>query len=367
MLFLLWGILILLGIIFPKSKVVSVLIISFMIIAIGFRTQGPDYVGYQNEFKYSVFQTMNTVYYKGYVLLEQYAGTLGITFEKFVIIVGSISILLLYFSINKIVENVNIVMSFFMIYPFSHEAIQMRTFLGDTVLLFSFLGLIKILPEFSDEDVGVKKAKIYRFLLFYFGAILACSFHFVETLYVLFISLLLFFSKKFGRVYIFSRTIFIFLLIETEILPRLVEPLNGRIAFWLSGKTGVGIIFPIFITLMIWYAMQVFGKYCIELAKKDRNEVVVYQELLRFSDYIILIIPLFCYDITFNRLWRLFLIVLYIFVARIMTKKIKKKILFEILFLLSIIFIVVCIYENIFTIMYGFFEKNAIFKDWSLL
>lgn len=367
MLFFLWGLLILLGILFPKSKCISVTIIGFMIIAIGFRTQGADYIVYQNEFKWSSIQVFSDVHYVGYLVLEQLAHKYGLIFEQFRLVIATGSIFLMYFGIRKITINVNMVLALFLIYPFSHEAIQTRTFLANSLLIFALSLILKEPSSVRGGKVAFWGKKIPRYILFYIIAVISCTMHFEAAIYVLFLSLMLFLPQKYGKVYVIIGTICAFLLIETGILPGIVSKFNNRIGFWISGKTGIGIVIPIFITMVIWLTMQMAGKYCVLKMREKEVELATYKKLLRFSDFIFLLIPLFCYDITFNRLWRLFLVFLYIMIARIMPYKMNQNRRLWILLLLIVLFISICAYEGVFTLLYGFFENNEILLGMSVI
>lgn len=366
MLFLIWGLLIVIGILFPKSKIVSVMMVGFMIIAIGFRTQGADYNVYHNEFKWAEYQVFSDVHYAGYLVLEQYAYKFGIQFSQFLLIIGSVSCLLLYIGIKRLTPYVNTVLSLFFIYPFSHEAVQTRTFLANSVLVAALPLILKEPEELNDKKIKLLMLKTIRIVLFYLIAAVACTFHFEAIFYVFILTLMLYLPSKYGKFYIIVGVISAFFLIETGLLAKILQPFNSRIAFWLSGNTGIGILIPIFVTLLIWYAMQFTGKLCVYKCKINSSEQIFYRKLLRISDFIILLIPLFCYDITFNRLWRLFLIILYIMIAKTFKYRISQNTRLLIIFLGFSIFIFILTYEKVFVILYGLFENNSIFGNMSV-
>lgn len=362
MLFLLWGILILCGLLFPKSKLVSMMMILFMIIAIGCRTQGADYIVYQNEYTWSKYQIFSDVHYVGYLVLEQLAHQQGIMFKDFLLIVSALSCLLLYFGLSRFTPYVNSVLALYLIYPFSHEAIQTRTFLANSVLIAILPLILKDENENEKHNLGKKwLSKKIRTILFFVIAMLACSFHFEVVIYVALLTLMLFLPKKYGKSFIVTGTAIVFGLIEVGILPKIVERFNSRIAYWLSGKTGFGIVIPIFITLVIWYAMQITGTVCVRNCLSGSAEQKFYDKILRFSDFIFFLIPLFCYDITFNRLWRVFLLLLYIMVAKAFPSKMSNNTRLWIVFLVIVLFVSTCAYEGVFVILQGMFENNAVF------
>lgn len=364
MLFLIWIILIICGFLLPKSKVVSVMMLAFMITVIGFRTQGADYNVYVNEYKFSEYQTSKDVHYVGYLILEQWAHQHNILFNQFLLLVGSISCLMLYFGLSRLTPYVNTVLALFFVYPFSHEAVQTRTFLANSLLIAAMPLILKD----ENENLRIKwLSKRIRIILFFVIAALACTFHFEAVIYVAFLTLMLFLPEKYGRSFIVTGTVIVFCLIEVGILPKIVEPFNSRIAYWLSGRTGLGIVIPIFITLVIWFAMQKTGKICVRNCTDDSAEQKFYEKILRFSDFIFFLIPLFCYDITFNRLWRLFLLLFYIMVAKAFPRKMSTDSRMWIILLIAVLFVSVCIYEGVFGLLQGVFENNAVFGSLSVL
>lgn len=366
MLFLIWGILIVFGLLFPKSRIISVMMVGFMILVTGFRTQGADYIIYQNEFAWAEYQVFSDVHYIGYLVLEQLAHQHSILFEQFMFLVGSASCLLLYWGIRQLTPYVNAVLALFFVYPFSHESVQTRTFLANAVLIAALPLILKEDDEKVAMTINWKGKRVARIITFYLISIVACSFHFEAVIYVVLLSLMLFLPEKYGRSFIVTSTVIAFVLIEIGIFPRLVERFNGRIAYWLSSRTGLGIVIPIFISLVIWYAMQIAGKVCVYNSMGNSSEQKFYKSLLRFSDFIFLLIPFFCYDITFNRLWRIFLLLLYMMVAKTFTIKISKNSRLWIVFLIIVLFASVCIYEGVFKILLGVFENNAIMGNWAV-
>lgn len=364
MLFLIWGILIVCGLLFPKSKAVSVMMVAFMVIVIGFRTQGADYYVYLNEYTWSEYQTVADVHYVGYLILEQWAHQQNILFNQLLLLVGSASCFLLYFGLSHLTPYVNTALALFFVYPFSHEAVQTRTFLANSVLIAA---MPLILKDGSENPRTKWLSKWIRTILFFAIAALSCTFHFEAAIYAVLLALMLFLPPKYGRSFIIISTVIAFGLIEGGILPKIVERFNSRIAYWLSGKTELGIVIPIFITLVIWYAMQVTGKICVCNCPNGSTEQRLYERILRFSDFIFFLIPLFCYDITFNRLWRLFLLLFYIMVAKAFPRKMSKNSRLWIILLITVLFVSVCIYEGVFVLLQGVFENNAVFGSLAVI
>lgn len=375
MLIIIWAGLILAGILRPKSKIITFLMIAFMIVTIGYSTQGSDFIIYKNEYTWAAYQTSADVHYVGYLVIEQWGHQAGLTFEQFRLIVAVVSCLLLYFGIKPMTENINFVYSFYLIYPFGHEAIQVRTFLANAIFIFLFTFALNAL-----KDKGVKR--ILKLILFYGVALIGCTMHFQAVFYLAAFTALLFLPKKYTVEQVFFLSFVVFLLIQTNILSGIIGAMNSRASYWLSSKTGLGIVIPIALTLFIWwltqYSSKTFVKYTVNMGLlektsnssecvktlMDRKELV--DSFTKFSDYILLIIPLFCYDITFNRLWRLFLVILYVIISYVAYYKVNSKVKDQIFVLLIGLLIFTVVYENEFSLLFNLMDNNAVFGKWSV-
>lgn len=352
MIFIVWLFLILIGIICRKSKIVSGMMIIFLIIAAGLCTQGVDYQIYVNEYKWAPVQLITDIHYPGYYYLELLANKWNLSYEQFRVIVNVLAIILYYLGIRKLTNNVNLVYALFLIYPFAHEATQTRSFLADSIIVFAIPFLLR-----EKEN---RKEKIKDYSIFFLLSILAMSMHFMVSIYVAFAVLFIVLQKKNNIIKIFLGIGITYFLIVLNILPKMVEPLNSRIAYWLSSKTGLGVVFPIAITLAIWG----LSKYIIQIMQLHRVERVGNINLSaieKFSDFMLFLIPLFAYDITFNRLWRLFLILMYACLVRVLfLKDISKNMRCSIAIITSVLLISIFIYENEWIILKQLLDNNSV-------
>ena len=108
MLIIIWILLIACGILFPRSKILSWFMLSFMIVSIGCRTQGADYISYSLEFQWAATQKLTDVSYPGFVLAAKIAHQYGLSFESFVFTVATFSCVLFYIGIKRLTSNENL-------------------------------------------------------------------------------------------------------------------------------------------------------------------------------------------------------------------------------------------------------------------
>ena len=230
MLIIIWILLIACGILFPRSKILLWFMLSFMIVSIGCRTQGADYISYSLEFQWAATQKLTDVSYPGFVLVAKIAHQYGLSFESFVFTVATFSCVLFYIGIKRLTSNENLLMALFFIYPFSHELIQMRTFLADSII-------ISILPGILNCTHQLKDKIIKTVILVLIGSI-ATSFHFEVIFSILFLIITLWVPQKIEKKCVPLVTIILFMLAICNVFPKLFGRTNPMAAQWLSARTG---------------------------------------------------------------------------------------------------------------------------------
>ncbi|MCE5342987.1 MAG: EpsG family protein [Eubacteriales bacterium] len=163
MAYLLWVVLLLLGMFFKKSKIITIIIVLYIWAIISFNTASPDYLN--NQYMYENIQlSVYKVYEPGYVALMKICGSLGIDFVGFRCVVAAIFIIISLLAIVQLTDNINIALVILMIYPCLTFASGLRTAIAYGIGLFSFSMLLK------DDRHGVLKFSI--------GILIASLFHY---------------------------------------------------------------------------------------------------------------------------------------------------------------------------------------------
>jgi hypothetical protein len=161
--YLIWIALLLLGILFKKSKVVTVLLILYAWVIISFNTESPDYLN--NQYMYqNITLYVYKVYEPGYVVLIKLCNSLGLDFVGFRCVVAALFIIFTFVAIVRLTDNTNIALAILIIYPCLAFASSLRTAIAFGIGLFSFSMLLK------DERHGVIK--------FIIGILMASMFHY---------------------------------------------------------------------------------------------------------------------------------------------------------------------------------------------
>mgnify|MGYP004531558479 CR=1 FL=1 len=362
MLLILWGVLIVLGLLFRKSRVLTAITMGFIITAVGFRTQGADYIAYSLEYEWSLYQKPTEVQYAGYLLIEKLAHHLGFSFQNYVLAVAIISGVLFYVGLRQLTPNVNFALSIFLVYPFGHEMIQMRTFMADAVM-------ISILPVILRSDKTNLKSKLGKTAAVLIVGLIASSIHFEAIFCMIFLTASIWINSGTSRKVLPAITVVMLGLAIGNVFPLLLNRFNARIAYWLSSKASIGMIVPILITLYIWWMENIASKKAIALSH-DLKSKIFYKNCCVFGQYIVLMVPFFIYDMTFNRVWRVFLVLMYAVISRTVTKETHKEVkgIRNTQFVLLVVLVAVLfIYENEFSIVNNAFANNALFTRYSII
>lgn len=348
--------LIILGVIFPKSKLLFFLIGIYLICVIGLRTKGFDYFFYQIE-----YLTAPSIYYKnadfpGWNLLMNLFIKNGIVFNRFIFIVALLSVCFLltalYLIGSELGGYITFALSIFLIYPFGHEAVQTRTFLADGLILIALIFLLRV--------KGGTKQRIFDYSIYFVLIFISLMIH-TLAVYFLFIGLIYILLSHFKYEFqiVIGSAIVLFLLINTGLLSNIVVTFlnTNKLDHWVSNNNlSLGKLIPIIIILIIWYItrkeLETFKRNYIDL---NLNTLYLIN-VQRFMDTLFLLVPLMSYDITFNRLWRIYLYIFYLLTGEYIYG-LGKKISYERLFvggLFVVVLIFIVIYENEISVIGSF-------------
>ncbi|WP_259693405.1 EpsG family protein [Lactobacillus helveticus] len=325
----------------------------FIFFLIGLRVHDPDHYFYQVE-----YLSAPSIYYKfadfpGWNLWMNFFINKGYVFSQFILIMAAICVVLMLVGVyetgKKLDGYISFALAIFLIYPLGHEATQMRTFFADA-LIFS------VLP-FLLEDVKDLKRKILNYSI-YFGIVyIAITIHTLSYFFILVgIVFILLKTFKYEFQIIITSSIIVGILINSNVLSDIITRFlnTGKQTHWMdNGMFSFGKLLPILITIIIWWIAHIEIKELCNTSQIISTEKRHLLTLQKFMNTIFLILPLLNYDITFNRLWRIYLMLLYLitgmYAYRNHKEKNKKKIYILCLFFITVF--VIFIYENEMSIL----------------
>ncbi|WP_288489219.1 EpsG family protein [uncultured Limosilactobacillus sp.] len=341
MIYVILCLLIILGIVFPKSKYVLIFDVLVISLIIGLRPfTATDYTNYWVEYNTAPLIQASRADFPGYNILMRFCQYLGLSFNQFIFVIAFLSVILMVTGMLRFSRYVPFALSVFLIYPFAHEAAQMRTFLADSIV---WCALPMLLIDHQNKIKNIQSKSIF-FILTYIATTIhtLCWFYFiVAILYLLFRN-----SKKY-LIVIFIIAGLMFILVHTSLLNVALTSVSSsdKLDHWTEGSTGLGMIIYAVISLLIFIMIRYSTNSVMTLEGKITEQLN--QNIQKFSASILLVIPFLTLDITFNRLWRVFLGILYLVSAEYIYRNDKisaKKILYIIV--LTIIIITMFLLEN---------------------
>lgn len=340
------------GLFFPKSKILFILQGLYLFLVIGFRTHDLDHYVYQVEYNTAPLVYYKTADFPGWNLWMNFWYGKGIVFNQFLLIMSAVCVVSLLTGIYAVGSNlggyISFTVSMFLIYPLGHEATQMRTFFADALILV-------VLP-FLLSDEGNTKKKWLGYAMYFVVVYIATSIHTLAYFFLL-VGIIFIYLKSFR--YEFQSIVIISFIMSVLANSYLLSSFIGKFlntekqSHWLTNSGfSAGKMIPIIITIFIWLIAYLEIN---ELRENCDNLNINKQYLIntqRFMNTIFLLIPLLSYDITFNRLWRVYLLLEYLitglYLYGLKDKNSYKKVLVSGLFFFIVI-IIYC-YENEITI-----------------
>lgn len=335
---------IVIGLVFRKSRVVSIYILSSLYILAVYKYNCADLENYRLEYNFiqeGIFTEENARYI-GFFMIQSIAVWFKLDFLQFLQLFYLICFVVLYVAVRKMTAYVNVVFALFTIFPFGIEVIQMKTFMADCFVL---LGLSFL---FAEETKIRKKSKYANFILFIIFLLIAICIHF-SAVYFMIVGTIFILSdkRKYKRVITFG-SIVGFIMTCFDVFPALLKRVSAivpgfdfnYIIRWMSGRMHWGIILIILATLMIIFTSQlIFAALCKNFFVQ--GSYYKYQIITDFICSVFILLPLIMYDMTFDRLFRVFIILIFILAAEVPTKvRTMKKVYANtgILFMLAVMY-----------------------------
>ena len=298
--------LIALGLFFPKNKLVIVIDVVVLGLMVGLRTNSMDYYNYLLEYNTAQIIPPSLADFPGYNIIMRWSQYVGLDFTQFVLLMAFISFTLLSIGMMVLSQYAPFAISFFIIYPFGHEAIQMRTFLADAMVICA---LPLLLIDHQNKTNNFLSKSTFFIIIF-----LASKIHTLCWFYLAIAVIYLLLRKQKRYIsFIVIATIVLIFLIRLNLLSRIMLTVSSsdKLNHWIQGSSGLGMIAYVVLTIVMYLLLRYAVKQVIkESTNRSFNQVRI--NILNYSTCSLLIIPLLTYDVTFNRLWRIFLILLYL-------------------------------------------------------
>lgn len=158
--------LIIVSLIYPKSKKVAILNLFFMWIIISFNYYNADYNNY-----IKIYNNPSIIADLGFGLMCRIFQSIGFSYNTMLGVISAICLSLLYRVFHRMSDKVALVTALYFIFPFFADAIQIRNFIAMSIVLFS----LKYLDENNSR---------LHIVLYYICIFIAISFHVLAIVYL---------------------------------------------------------------------------------------------------------------------------------------------------------------------------------------
>lgn len=349
---------------FSKSKLQTLIMLSFMVIIFGLNNHHLGHSNYHNmDFNnyYTLYLSNNGSISArnveiGFKFLMFISNKIGLSFNAFRIGIALMGYIMIFNTIKKYSSNPNLVFSIYLIYPFINDVIQIRNFLAASIVVFSFRYLLE--------------SGKYNSLKYISGILIASTIHLSSLFYLIFII-----AKYINHKTIFRIVFLIFPVLTifayTPLYIYLVRLFTDseKILSYLSRRTTWGLFFVFGILFLFYFLQYYLNNECRKdifyenksdirsgiFGEINVNRYEFYNMILKVNTLLMLTAPLLVYNFNFIRIYRNIMILNYIVFSDgiLFNKKSKRSVLNGILvFGVGIV---------LFIFFYGMYASEQIF------
>jgi hypothetical protein len=229
----------------------------------------------------------------GYYFLLYVFNVLGFDYQSFLFFVSFFGLSLIGLSLSKLTNKINFIFPLYFIYPYLIDVVQVKHFLASSFIIYGFSCVAK-----KDKFSG------YKFLI---SMALASSMHYMS---IFFMPFYIFRNKsqRFVLMMVMAALPFLIYFIYAS-FGELASLLVGadKVNFYFENKPGLGILIQIFIQLL--FLLIIF--YHVKKLTSFNLNVDFADLVLKINIYLILLIPFYLINGTFERVFRATLILDY--------------------------------------------------------
>lgn len=336
-----------------QSKPIVLMTYFILLVLMSLNNGGPDLLNYYNDYYSSGIGVHNISEY-GHYILNRFFCNIGFDFFTYRIVVSFICMLLLHKTFSYFKVNENGVLSFYMIYVFFMDVIQIRNFIMEAIIIFSLRYLL--------VD---KKFNTIKYIV---CVLIASLFHRISPIYLM---LLIVKFRMSIKIYVIgligSILLFIVFAFNRDILSNIMQFIATKLGATTSYSFTVTRLS--FIPFAIIYYFEIF-LMMIYFKKRDYKLKTV-QKISKICIIMSFALPLILINLNFYRLFRNLGIIKYIACMMILDNRrklnAKSFIVYNAILLLTVcLFVVDCVLVNDFNdIVMPIFKNNLVISDFS--
>lgn len=293
---LLYVLIIMLGFIFKKNKIISLIMIVFVAYMIIISKGNADYHFYELNYE-KLKEGYNDNFEIGFQILNLIFIKMGLTYFQLYFALTMGSILLIFYIIFKNTQNPNFIFSLYLIFPFIVDLVQYRNLISMSIIIFSSIRLFKQKKVVSFIIGVIISTLIHKSSIIYLILLFPYFFNIKVTFIFAIISFLLLYFFNYQIAYLLSPIIDIEKLIYFESDTSLITKIGILVYF---------IIFNVTFFKMIKYDNNINGFRSVKM--------------VGINFIMIIFIALLLKNLNFSRLFRNTFILTYVCIPNIIKK-----------------------------------------------
>ena len=363
--YLIWAVLILLGVLFVKSKGVTFAILLYDWVFFSFVTDNADYYNYQYMYDRisTDFSSFNVEF--GYKAVSLFSKTvLGLNYHQFRILISTIALILLYLTVVKYTKNTAYVMALFTLCPMAICVVQIRNWVAFSIVLFG----IRFLEKMTYKG----------YIQYAVCVLIATTLHYSCFFYILLIAFMVIDKRKlYLSVIVWN---FVGRLLFVPIGNYVVSIFNKGAAYFERSDTSLlseiymylfAIVLYIFVCESIKTIKGAAGGTDITCAGSANGTNKKTERFMYLAEranlFWFMMLPFVAIRLEFSRYIRHMAIISYILISIPAATKFNTKKQYFIRFAMlavvgSIFYYFDCRYQQLFTVFYACFENNTVFR-----
>lgn len=330
-----------------RGKIFSLMLLVFMWVLFWGNFDNADYLNYKNLYDYVSYSGVGYSSSQiGFVLMMKFASRMGFEYHHFLMLLSFVGIYLISDTIKRYTNKPQLVLILYFLHPFLLDIVQVKHFFAMSIIVYCFKYL---------EQGGTSNN--IKYIL---GVLLAFSIHAIS---IVFLPVLLIKNMKISKIY---KIVILVLVIGIPlaytnffqiIASRFVD--IQRIELYFLNRARYGFFIQFFIQGLIFLFVY-YSKIILERRKESSKFVEL---VYRTNLYLIMLFPLYIINGTFERGFRMIMILNYIIFSKFYStsrKKDKGVVLLVILVFTVALFLYFTFIPYGDTVFYPIFENNLI-------
>jgi len=332
-----------------KGSILKILLLTFMWVLFWGSNDNADYLNYKQLYDYISYTGAGfSTSQFGFVQIMKFATKLGLQYHHFLMIISLIGIYMITETVKKYTDKPHLVYTLYFIHPFLLDIVQVKHFLAMAIIVYCF--------RYLEQDGNKNNIK------FIAGILIATSIHLIS---IIFLPLLFIKKMSIRKLVLLVASILIvgIPIAYSDVLQFIALNILGiqRIETYFLNRARFGFFIQFFIQGTIFLMVLLSRK--ILTKRRECNKFI--DLIYRTNLYLIVLFPLYIINGTFERGFRMIMILNYILISKLFSTSKKREKIVILVFIFIFAFSLFMYYTFIpykGTVFFPIFENNLIFN-----